>query len=337
MSSTRWDRVYNRATNSIRPRSEVIRTTAGAKFPNQIILPTSLAWARTYFNCPTLAGIPLENSGGSGTSNSHWDKFIMGNDLMNPSDYFNVHNSGLNFALMDDLGYYKSDMTKVEFLAWGFNAGCNLFTGLCANNPNTCTTGSLLCSPDHYSTGQCRTDSLTENCPVFHEISYGDCRIASNKNQYQGLGKNSMTFGPGSRCVEGKIVAEQTNEQGSCLKVTCTGITSVTIQVNGQNVVCSSAESGQNKNIGTGLYIKCPNVAKICEPKLQCPNDCSNGGRCLESRACWCYVGHSGADCSAYDPSFRYDYILIEESLSGIRIMIGSAIMMLMLVGLFNR
>ena len=312
MATSRWDRVYDRSKNLIRPRSEVLKTTTGAKFPTEVILPLTVAWAKTYFNCPTITGVPLENGGGSGTSGAHWDKFIMGNDMMNPSDYFNVHNSGINFVLMDDLGYYQSDISRAEYLAWGNNAGCNIFTGTCANNPNSCTAGALLCSPDHYSTGQCKTDELTENCAVFHEVTYGDCRIASNKNQYTGLGVGSMTFGPGSRCVEGKIHPAQTSEQGSCLSVSCSGTTSVTVTAAGQSIVCNAADAGTNKPIGSaGLYIKCPNVAKICEPKLQCPNDCSNGGRCLASQACWCYVGHSGADCSAYDATFRYQYELI--------------------------
>ena len=40
--------------------------------------------ARTYFNCPTLVGVELENQGGTGTMISHWEKRLLGVRVMVP-------------------------------------------------------------------------------------------------------------------------------------------------------------------------------------------------------------------------------------------------------------
>ena len=41
-------------------------------------LLTTQREARDHFNCSSLAGLELENQGGSGTALSHWEKRILG-------------------------------------------------------------------------------------------------------------------------------------------------------------------------------------------------------------------------------------------------------------------
>lgn len=47
-------------------------------------MPKVRDFARDYYNCPTLPGVPLENNGGSGSANSHWEKTFLPNEFMNP-------------------------------------------------------------------------------------------------------------------------------------------------------------------------------------------------------------------------------------------------------------
>lgn len=44
-----------------------------------------LDYAKEYFNCQTLEFIPLENEGGDGSANSHWDKVFLPMEYMNPT------------------------------------------------------------------------------------------------------------------------------------------------------------------------------------------------------------------------------------------------------------
>jgi len=53
---------------------------------NKLSFPTALSAARSYFNCSTLPGIDLEESGGPGTAGSHWDQRILLDDVMSPSN-----------------------------------------------------------------------------------------------------------------------------------------------------------------------------------------------------------------------------------------------------------
>jgi len=39
-------------------------------------------YAREHFGCSDMPGLELEESGGSGTGGSHWDKRLMLNDFM---------------------------------------------------------------------------------------------------------------------------------------------------------------------------------------------------------------------------------------------------------------
>ena len=58
----------------------VTKTIAKLRFP------TALTAARQYFNCSTLNGVELEETGGAGTAGSHWDQRILLDDVMSPSN-----------------------------------------------------------------------------------------------------------------------------------------------------------------------------------------------------------------------------------------------------------
>ena len=54
-------------------------------------MPEVLNYAKTFYNCPNLVGIPLENDGGEGTTGSHWEKTFLPNEYMNPT----IENPGI--------------------------------------------------------------------------------------------------------------------------------------------------------------------------------------------------------------------------------------------------
>lgn len=124
--------------------------------------------------------MPLENSGGEGSQNSHFDKLSLGNEMMNPSSYFNSQFSGATMAYMESMGYLrvKEPRAKMEeVLAWGRNTGCGPLEDnpRCEDIPMTCKYDGEVCSADYFSIGVCSTnhsnvnlqDRFATNCSVF--------------------------------------------------------------------------------------------------------------------------------------------------------------------------
>lgn len=59
-------------------RSDVAKdmTVSTERF-DVVIMPEVLSYAKTFFKCSTLEGMPLENNGGSGIAGSHWEKLFL--------------------------------------------------------------------------------------------------------------------------------------------------------------------------------------------------------------------------------------------------------------------
>merc|ERR1712110_72831 len=46
--------------------------------------PKVIDFAKKYFGCDSVEGVPLENGGGQGSAGSHWEKTIFPQEIMNP-------------------------------------------------------------------------------------------------------------------------------------------------------------------------------------------------------------------------------------------------------------
>lgn len=92
--------------------------------------PYVLAWAKAFFGCNTMTGMPLENQDGTGAgSASHWERTAMYDELMTgtalgTAKYF----SGLTFALLKDSGWYAVDDTFAGTSNFGYQKGCTFVT-----------------------------------------------------------------------------------------------------------------------------------------------------------------------------------------------------------------
>ena len=102
------------------------------------------------------------------------------------------------------------------------------------------------------------------------------------------------TYGVGSRCINYKGTG---GYNARCHKVSCSGTTSLTIQVGSSQVVCTT--KGELKSVGSTDSLECPDVADFCDEwSKRCINDCNAHGLCLSSGSCQCYTGWSGSDCN---------------------------------------
>ena len=91
--------------------------------------------AKKYFNCDEIDGIPLEEGGGNGTINSHWEEKIFLGELMCGAIYPPEQSfSEFTLSLLEDLGYYKVNYYTGGLMKYGKNKGCEFLYSKCVNN-----------------------------------------------------------------------------------------------------------------------------------------------------------------------------------------------------------
>lgn len=290
---------YDRTSNSTRPTSEVY--TSSSDYSVRILRPQVVDWAKEHFDCNTLTSVPLENLNSSGSGNSHYEKYILGNEMMNPSAFYNLKYSGASIGYIESMEFFSVQEPKTkmqEVLAWGYKAGCSVLNDdlSCSDNPMVCQKTGSVCSADYYSIGTCNVthsstgaDTAAGGCQVFQEKL--DCR-------YQ----NKL----GTRCVE--IEESSGYNNATCSEISCSdaGSGNFNVQItlpSGDTLTCNNGEGGTKKTIGSsGDNLVCPDPNLICRKGLICPNDCSNQGRCKSDGTCWCFPDFTGEDCSQVNP-----------------------------------
>jgi hypothetical protein len=71
--------------------------------------PKVLETAKNYFKCPTMVGVELENDGGNGSAEAHWERTILHNELMTASSITDASYSVFTLSLLQDSGLYQVD------------------------------------------------------------------------------------------------------------------------------------------------------------------------------------------------------------------------------------
>lgn len=87
--------------------------------------PRTQQIGRSYFNCPTLRGVEIEDEGGPSSQGSHWEKRILYNEVLQSQATDSMtHFSAFTLAYMEDTGWYRAVYTGVTVPFWGQNQGC---------------------------------------------------------------------------------------------------------------------------------------------------------------------------------------------------------------------
>lgn len=211
-SDRMWDKFIDAQG---KPRNDVVGsntyrlTTLAVKIDgvtfDAIVAPELIAYAKEYYNCNTIVGIPLENNGQTGTAGSHWEKTWFPDEYMNPT----IENPGIisyfTFKVLEASGWYTFEAGSAQNYTWGRNEGCSYFKFCPANeleycpaellNKNTCYSNfksKAYCSPMADFIGVCR---LTRAIPA--TICYKSYADPTNSSRVE-----FETYGPHSRCIE---------------------------------------------------------------------------------------------------------------------------------------
>ncbi|EGR26905.1 leishmanolysin family protein, putative [Ichthyophthirius multifiliis] len=269
--------------------------------------PNVLRYAREYFNCPILEGMPLQ---GENSKNSHWPNTILQNEYMNTSVSFTqAYFSSFTANLLRDTGYYAEiNASMEEQMFYGKGKGCEYVMHKCDTafreycNPQT---DVGLCDFYHHGFSNCKTGLYNmSNCNNLFTYDNGKCwDVNSEYNTETFRKQNGTKYGTDSRCFNGNLLSKKykKNEkiQGNCYQYECNpNGQQVTIQVDQVKLICTKNSEQKTVDSYHG-YIQCPqNIQEFCGFKKICPNFCSANGICLKNQ-CICVEGFIGKDCSS--------------------------------------
>ena len=228
--------------------------------------------AQNHFGCSSLASIPLENQGGSGSAGSHWESRYMLGDYMISTDYPDAAISDITLALFEDTGFYKVKEYSGGLFKFGKNKGCSFFSEVCVSNgvanfEEFCTTsGEGKCSSSRAIKSSCYSSgySTADNCAVAYEShsssSYYQrhCRYGTASESLEVMGESSFCFmsslNQGTTAVSSRPV---------CYAVSCdTDNSKIVITVGSTTISCND-ETVSNVSGFSGSII-CPKYSELC-------------------------------------------------------------------------
>ncbi|EGR29170.1 leishmanolysin family protein, putative [Ichthyophthirius multifiliis] len=276
--------------------------------------PNVLKFARDYFGCPSLPGMPLENQGGGGSLGSHWEISIIQDEYMNAnssqaSGYF----SGFTANLLRDTGFYAEINESMEEKTYfGKGQGCEHVLGNCRSDKREyCKdTDNFLCDYYHNGSSECISNMFNEPGCNTQEI-YPDRECFNDKSKFNtNLQQRAFgtKFGNNSKCFNATLMHIKLTSQykgiirGKCYEYKCSSDgQQITIYVGQKQKICSINLEYITVEEYIG-QIQCPeNIQEFCEYKRFCKNYCSANGYCLKNK-CYCANGFYGEDCSSNVP-----------------------------------
>ena len=313
-------------TLKTRPQEETYQVKKDVRFPHRIITPKVLEYAREYFNCPTMDGVPVEDNGkiGGGTIYSHWERDMFQNDFMTGHSDVNSVISAFSLKLLEDSGWYEVNYDMAEPFFFGKGVGCKILEGECGLHGSMCSQeGEGGCHYNYDMQSYCMGSELTPRCKFFstgsRDFVTHDCRYSDNRNKENGNLSDLLkeSYGLGSRCFEGHFevmnyVNSYTARSGNfthrnmCYKAKCQD-NKVIMQIGDKNYEClTSGQKIKFEGLKQGDYVQCPDIKDFCEQEnARCEDDCNLNGRCTKTGKCWCYVGFSGPTCANFnEPGF---------------------------------
>lgn len=333
-SSNHFDNFLNPATNAPWSPSKSVNSgdifyangTKKTNF-NELRFPNLVEFAKKYFGCNTLTGLPLEDGGGQGTAGSHWEKLIFSEDVMNPTIEYPAKISPFTVEVIKASGWYTVVGDMSTNYNWGYKSGC-VWSSFTQNTPNVCPTtfeycpaGSSftanVCSPDSTAKAACSAPSLGEyygSCMVKRKLETS-CLLNLPNDIMMG---QEEYYGPHARCIPWQKKTDPATTSGECHAIRCVG-GKVQFRLK-SGIIRTCNFEGEKVDFPGEWRVNCPDPSLLCTNFAnRCPMDCSApNGMCLNGGKCFCFTGYSGVDCSVCEgcTPIKDDFIL-SSNISG--------------------
>ena len=271
--------------------------------------PKVLEKARKHFNCELIQGLPLEDQGGPGSAQTHWEARVMLGDYMIAQSYFDLIISDITLALFEDTGFYKVDYFSGGLFKYGKNQGCDflnkscIISGkatfkeeFCSNNKkpfcsqsrtnkgycyNTLTiveNGGILKFIFPYKFGIGGPMYFNDNCPISYSEDkqqnsyyYSNCHLGAS-NLHEDYGEK---IGENSFCFESSLLPISSNQkenfQTICYEVKCDNEKKqIIVKIGSLSVSCPTYGKTLYDPEGFKGYINCPKYIDICNSDVLC-------------------------------------------------------------------
>lgn len=244
-----------------------------------------------HFGCPHLRGAQLEDGGGAGTSNSHWEMRLFRDEYMVGSSSPSYRTfSVVTAALFADSGWYGVDESVVEPQHWGHHKGCDFVEKSCGewNHPGYLCRGGgeLACSYDRRSQAYCELthhdnlpphqryfgesstlggfSELLDYCPVYRAYSNGGC--TQKGNFYDWMPNGGQERCTHCRCFDSTAMGWRS--EPSCFRIRCLSSNELEVHVGGSWHRCEAG--GGTINLApykddSGGTVTCPAAAELCD------------------------------------------------------------------------
>eukprot|EP00210_Caulerpa_lentillifera_P001108 g1069.t1 len=291
--------------------------------------PAVVKATRDILDCSSIHAARLENEGGYGTANTHWERrFFMGEIMIGTSSVASRGViSNLTLALCEDSGWYEPNYKSAGVLGAVEHRGCEFCNRDChihdlsladtfCWNYDKASQQRAVCTPDHTAVGYCKNDmSLIGSCAVIQAFKNTKCRNEADSPNitHVDLGMRNKL---GARCfpvlsykisrTEGRYTVYRSNIGATCFDTVCNEDRlyihiPATSEHEEQYILCATGETIDLSLYGLGYdegeIGPCPNNDFICK-SWGCPEDCNGNGNCYDHK-CYCDVGFVGEACGS--------------------------------------
>ncbi|EAN79739.1 Gp63-1 surface protease homolog, putative [Trypanosoma brucei brucei TREU927] len=262
--------------------------------------PTVVKKAQEFYGCNEIKGVELEDEGGDGTKNSHWERRIAMEEMMTglkSSD--GGRYSVLTMALFEDMGFYRAKWGNEEDMHFGKGRGCDFLEKRCVENGRSnfpdvfCTSKArdteIFCTSDRGGLGSCAIQThespipeqyryfadekkggpaeLLDYCPYIRLFSNTGC-TDGNPNVMLG-----SRVGPNSRCVKGTRLRLQKKKgvplADICVEVNCeSDILQVRFVGDNRWYDCPEGRNVTSNVTFSSGSIQCPEKSELCASKI---------------------------------------------------------------------
>jgi len=269
-------------------------------------LPPLTERLRRHFGCSTLQGAIMENSGGSTTAASHFERKYFIYEMMSSGSILGRRITEFSLALLEGSGWFVPDYSYAEPYHFGAGQGCSFITSTCSSTTSKfdefCTGSSKGCAPHGRGGGYCQSDSISDSCRYYYPNKDYDCENDDGEDDARLPSLEVYGREAGSKCFTGTLNTRQSSNGRTsyCFKYTCTGSGSSTqleVQIGTNKITCTS-EGSKSLNGYYGSF-DCPDPLTFCNGagKKYCPRNCMGRGTCVDNK-CQCKSGYKGVDCA---------------------------------------
>jgi hypothetical protein len=275
---------------------------------------------RTFFNCPTINGIPWE---GYENQTNHLEKKYFYWEFMSQKAYSGRRISILSLGLLEATGWYNINYNMKDFYTWGENAGCPFLFEQCADREplydgeESCSQeGSLVIDYFGRFGANCTSaDDYIKPCSVQKPNNVLDCQNIDNilapdsTKRLQSHGRrfiedvnNTAFLGNLSINVDSTRLFSYCF-RSKCFKNVTTNALYLEVKIGERFFNCTSKGQLLDYRETTQRFygsIICPDIEHHCTRGggvQYCPRGCMGRGTCTDNK-CVCNSGYKGYDCS---------------------------------------